>query len=91
MTAERLAELITLFSRCRQKREVRNCEECGLLHPDFRDCPLKAQHDEYRDIELSGKVELKDAYPFLPADVLQELNIRLTRPDSGGEERLITC
>ena len=78
MIAERLAELITLFSRCRQKRKVRNCEECGLLHPDFRDCPLKAQHDEYRDIELSGKVELKEAYPLLPADVLQELNPKCT-------------
>lgn len=69
----RLAELITLFSRCRQERKVKDCEKCGLLH---HDCQLKAQHGEYRTIERGGEVDILDAYPLLPTDVIEELGLR---------------
>lgn len=70
---KRVAELITEFSRCRQKRKVRDCEECGLLYHNFADCPLKPQHDEYRGFEISGLVDIKEAESLLPPKVAQEL------------------
>jgi len=70
---KRVAELITEFSRCRQERKVRDCEECGLLYHNFADCPLKPQHDEYRGFEMSGLVDIKEAESLLPPEVAEEL------------------
>ena len=70
---KRVAELITEFSRCRQERKVRDCEECGLLYHNFADCPLKPQHDEYRGFEMSGLVDIKEAESILPPEVAEEL------------------
>lgn len=70
---KRVAELITEFSRCRQKRKVRVCEDCGLLYHNFADCPLKPQHDEYRDFEMSGLVDIKETKSLLPPEVAEEL------------------
>lgn len=70
---KRVVELITEFSRCRQERKVRDCEECGLLHHNFADCPLKPQHDEYCGFEMSGLVDIKEAQSLLTPEVAEEL------------------
>ncbi len=70
---KRVAELITEFSRCRQERKVRDCEECGLLYHNFADCPLKPEHDEYSGFEMSGLVDIKEAESLLPPEVAEEL------------------
>lgn len=70
---KRVAELITEFSRCRQERKVRDCEECGLLYHNFADCPLKPQHDEYRAFEISV-ADIKEAESLLPPEVAEELS-----------------
>lgn len=69
---KRVAELITEFSRCRQGRKVKDCEECGLLYHNFADCPLKPQHDEYSGFEMSGFIDIKEAEALLPDDVREE-------------------
>ncbi len=71
---KRVAELITLFSRCRYDRKVRDCEECGLLYHNFADCPLYPQHVEYDSFEKSGLVDINEAESLLPPEIAGELN-----------------
>jgi len=54
---KRLAELTTLFFDCRQNRRVQDCEECGKYRNSFRDCPYKAEHDEYWEL-LDGHIDI---------------------------------
>ena len=68
---ERLADLTTLFSRCRQALEVEHC----LCKP----CRYKKQHDEYfvilkdhHEIFNRGSPEINK---LLPPDVIAELNL----------------
>lgn len=69
---KRVAELITLFSRCRQAKEVRNCFVCKLSKGKFKACPFKDEHDEYL-----GYINIVDMYKvdkLLPIDVINELS-----------------
>lgn len=84
---KRLAELITLFSRCRQNLKVKDCEECGLLHHNFADCPLKAQHKEYQVANVVN-IDFEEVKRLLPTDVFKELGytkLRTIRQRSEAE------
>ena len=76
---ERLASLITMFSRCRLKQGTASCPECQFFEYDclFINCPLRAEHNEYDTILSENRAILMEGtapmQKLLPPDVLREL------------------